>query len=354
MKPPAWSDEHVYFDPGPYFQDLFRAIDQARVTIDLESYIFELDPVGYEMIERLKGASGRGVKVRVILDGVGSWLTHEAIAEAWKNTRIELKIYHPFSFLGLAFSQVNKRLHRKVIQIDRKIVFTGSFNITAKPNRDTGVRLAGGDQESFAQAFERIWSTRFKTFGRAGRTRRSRRVPLRVRLNETKRLRRICNHDLSRRILSAKKRVWVTNAYFVPPFFLLRALCHAGLSGVDVRLILPERSDHLFMKWVALAFYRTLLLSGVRILEFQKTFLHAKTWIIDDWVMVGSTNLNYRSLVHDLEVDVVLGSEHSRIALEEQFETDSFDAVELDPMTFRLGWFSRFLQWVVLRFRFFM
>jgi len=209
------------------------------------------------------------------------------------------------------------------------------------------VRLEGGSVEAFVRAFETLWSGRVRPF------RRLRGLPGLVRLNESKRLRRLCNRDLSRRIGAAASRIRITNAYFVPPFFLLRDLCHAGLRGVDVRILLPEKPDHLFMKWLSSAFYRTLLLSGVRVFEYRKTFLHAKSWIIDDWVMVGSTNLNHRSLVHDLEVDVVLCSRESKEALARQFELDCSGAKELAAGTFRVGLLAKIIQWVLLRFRFY-
>ena len=347
MKARPWSKEVVFFEPKNYFAELFTAVDTARFSIELETYIFETDLIGRALLERLRAAADRGVRVRLILDDVGTWFTQDKIREILSGSRVEIKIFHPFKILGIAISQFNQRLHRKVVILDRKTVFTGSFNITAQPNRDTGVSLEGGSVTEFLRAFDRLWSGRFKRgLGLRG-------VPTQVRLNESKRLRRLCNHDLSRRIQSAKKRIWITNAYFVPPFFLLRDLCQAGLRGVDVRMILPEKPDHRYMKWLSEAFYKTLLLSGVRIFEYHKAFLHAKSWSIDDWAMVGSTNLNHRSLIHDLEVDVVLTGKESKTLLEKQFSLDLDHSIELTVSTFKVGRVSRIIQWVLLRFRFY-
>jgi cardiolipin synthase len=148
-------------------------------------------------------------------------------------------------------------------------------------------------------------------------------------------------------------RIWVTNAYFVPPVFLLRALCQAGLRGLDVCLLLPAHPDHVYMKWMSEAFYRTLLLSGVRVFEFGESFLHSKTLIIDDWVMVGSTNLNHRSLVHDLEMDVVLHQKSSHEVLETQFSRDLLASRELDLKSIHFSLASRFIQWLLHFFRFY-
>jgi cardiolipin synthase len=127
----------------------------------------------------------------------------------------------------------------------------------------------------------------------------------------------------------------------------------AALRGVEVKLILPAKSDHLYMKWMSEAFYRTLLLSGVRIFEYEDSFLHAKTLMIDDWVTVGSTNLNHRSLIHDLEVDVVLFKAASRNTLELQFEKDLKKSHEMKVDTFRISRFSRLIQWILSFFRFY-
>ena len=347
MKTRPWSKEVVFFDSHHYFADLFLAVDTARSSIELETYIFEMDSIGRELLARLKSASDRGVRVRMILDGVGTWFTQGKITESLSGSKIDLKIYHPFYFFGMAVSQFNKRLHRKVILIDRKIVFTGSFNITSEPNRDSGVRLEGGDLLAFSHAFERLWSGRFEVESKI------RGLPNQVRLNESKRLRRLCNQELSRRMHLARGRIWITNAYFVPPFFLLRDLCEAGLRGVDTRLILPEKPDHLYMKWLSEAFFKTLLLSGVRIFEYRKSFLHAKTWVIDEWRVIGSTNLNHRSLMHDLEVDVVLTGVDAKLSLESQFLKDLEDSVELNASTFKVGMISKLIQWMLLRLRFY-
>lgn len=347
MKLRTWADEEIYFAKDAYFESLFQAIDGASRSIDLETYIFEWDPVGLRMIERLRAAAARGVRVRLVLDGLGTWFTQERIQESFTGTRVELKVFHPFSLFGFTFSQFNRRLHRKVCVVDQRTCFVGSFNVCDLPNRDTAVRLTGGAIWVFVHAFERLWKKG------SGFSKRGNRGFSLVRLNETKKMRRICNHDLTRRIRTSKNRIWVTNAYFVPPLFLLRELCYAGLRGVDVRLLLPERPDHAFMKRMATAFYRTLILSGVRVHEYRDSFLHAKTWLVDDWALVGSTNLNHRSLVHDLEVDVVLLRQESRDLLGARFLKDLEHSNEMRLEQLKDRFLSRLFRWFLLMFRFY-
>jgi cardiolipin synthase len=347
MKLRTWANEEIYFERDAYFEALFRAIDSASRSIDLETYIFEWDRVGLRMMDRLRAAAARGVRVRLVLDGLGTWFTQERIREALSGSKVELRIFHPFSLFGFTFSQFNRRLHRKVCVVDQRTCFVGSFNICDLPNRDTAVRLTGGAIWVFVHAFERLWKKR------SGFARRGSRGFSLVRLNETQKMRRICNHDLARRIRTAKSRIWVTNAYFVPPLFLLRELCYAGLRGVDVRLLLPEHPDHAFMKSMATAFYRTLMLSRVRIHEYRDSFLHAKTWLVDDWALVGSTNLNHRSLIHDLEVDVVLLRPESREILGARFLKDLEQSTELRLEQLRYGLLTRLFRWFLLIFRFY-
>jgi cardiolipin synthase len=108
----------------------------------------------------------------------------------------------------------------------------------------------------------------------------------------------------------------------VPDGSLLRALTIAAQADVDVRIIVPRFSDIVFMPWITSAFQLGLLRAGVQIFEYRSSILHAKTMLVDDWVLVGSSNLNHRSLLHDLEADVVLPDDKARSSLEEQFLLD--------------------------------
>jgi cardiolipin synthase len=292
----GWSEEKTYYQKEDYFADLLSSINSSTESVELETYIFDCDLVGQAVLASLKEASSRGVQVFLTIDGVGAFFWLSEIKEAVSNTAIKLKIYHPL-LLFRSFSKLNKRLHRKICIIDKKVAFIGSFNITNESNRDTGVRLRDINIEAL-------------------------RKNSLVRLNETKSLRKKNNHDLAKRIRSVKKRVWITNAYFVPPLFILRALCTAGKSGADVRILLSERSDFIVMKKLAETYYSVLLQSHVQIFEYKNKFLHAKTMLLDDWIMVGTSNFNHRSVLHDLEIDVVLTKPSSLQSLEHQYLED--------------------------------
>lgn len=341
----VWTDEQVFFSKDTYFPALIARIGQAQQSIEFETYIFDMDAVGIAVLDALKTVSARGVNVRLLLDGIGSLFSVRKIYQSLKGTSVQIQIYHPF-LLTQAFATLNKRLHRKLCIVDRGRALVGSFNVSDRECRDTAAEVSGIEVQTLISGFERRWQ-------KAHRSRRKRASFLSlVRLNETESLRQQWNRDLAERLRSANRRIWITNAYFVPPVFILEALKATATRGVDVRILVTERSDHTLVKWIAETYYLDLLLSGVRIFEFRPCFLHAKTILIDDWAMIGSSNLNHRSLFHDLEVDIVLTHDSSRQALDDQYGIDLSHSKEISiDHVIRLPLHYRFFRWCLLIFR---
>jgi cardiolipin synthase len=234
-------------------------------------------------------------------------------------------------------SKINSRNHRKVCLIDKNIVYLGSINIAqchlsekngGKNWRDTCVRLENAYANNLMAAFEAAWThtpiqERIREFFKTVQ-----RNPT-FRLNNTWQRRRILQKNLLTRVRKATQRIWITNAYFVPDNFLLKALKELAEKKIDVKILIPKKSDVLFMPWASATFYENLLRSGARIFEYLPSMLHAKTIIIDDWYLVGSSNLNHRSLLHDLEVDINMTSSEVKTALEKQFLIDMSQSKEV-------------------------
>jgi cardiolipin synthase len=350
---PAWDAVELFHAGDPFFAALEAAIESAQRTIECESYIFNLDQLGERLLAALTRAAQRGVKVRMVVDWIGSgpWV-RELKAKALA-AGIECKIYHEFpwswwgrhvrgswwSRVGRVLRQLNSRNHRKVWILDGQTAFVGSMNVAAchlqslsgaQAWRDTGVRVRGGDVGVLQVGFEELW---IGTLRRLRRYRKSRKQPIvpsgLVRLNHRMRQRRENYLDLLVRLIRAQRRIYLTNAYFVPDGSLLRALTIAAGAGVDVRIVVPQFSDVVFMPWVAAALHYGLLKAGVRIFEYERSILHAKTVLIDEWGVIGSSNLNHRSLLHDLEADVVVSDSTSCASLEQQFQSDCDGAVEV-------------------------
>lgn len=301
----VWTSEKLFFNAEEFFDSLLRDIQSAKKTITYECYIFESGKLASRIETALESAEKRGVHVRLMVDAIGSPTKF--------SSPVAFKRFNPW------LKWLNSRNHRKVCVIDHEIAYIGGMNVDDSHMswRDTGVRLIGEPVTTLAFAFNWAWSKKWRPLEKSFFPH----SPL-VRLNVGRLERRRLYLDLLRRIRSAERRIWLTTAYFIPSRSLVRALRVAAKRGVDVRILVPGKSDVIFTKWISYAFYKALLECGIKIFEYQPSMLHAKTTLIDDWSVVGTSNLNHRSLKSDLEADVVLCQPSSRIALEEQFKID--------------------------------
>jgi cardiolipin synthase len=346
--------ENIFVDGSDFFSSLLQDIGRAQHSIDMETYIFKGDSLGEKIAEALISAAHRQVNIRVLVDGAGSPVWGGSLTRRLEKAGINTRIFHPFPWRIWHWSRsvirlplllkviylllkINSRNHRKVCVIDKKIVYIGSFNISnchLKPEdgghgwRDTGVRLNNPDLHDLSMAFQAAWNhipvkERLKVIFR-----HINKSPI-IRLNNTWQRRRILHKNLLRRITRCQERIWITNAYFVPDNVLLKKLTEAAQKGVDVRILLPQKSDVFVMPWASTTFYYNLLKSGVRIFEYLPNILHAKTLILDNWISVGSSNLNHRSLLHDLEVDVDLRLPESKNKILTQFKHDLENSSEI-------------------------
>lgn len=362
----TWDEERLFFDNDAFFADLLQSIESARHSILFETYIFQPDRAGRRLEKALAAAAHRGVEVRLLVDGIGASNWIDRRSSTLETSGAQIRVYHPIYFsslishvwadLGLRrrsalksgafFSRLNRRDHRKMCIIDHTAAWIGSINV-AEPHfrefvganawRDTAARIKGESVADLLNSFDFAWLRSHTPEGRRKwsdtllprlNTRRHRPSPL-VRLNYTSRLRRQGFREFLLRLKRSKKRIWITNAYLAPSAPVLRALIKAARRGVDVRLLLPKTSDVFFMPWVTATYHRRLINGGVQIYEYTPCFLHAKSVIVDDWMVVGTSNMNRRSLTHDLEVDVVLSQPQSLKILEEQFINDLAQAETL-------------------------
>jgi cardiolipin synthase A/B len=345
----TWEEEKLFFGGDEYYGDLIEHIDRAKCSIDIETYIFGDDDTGWEFERALLGAHKRGVKVRLIVDGFGSVEWINTRSAKLTNQGLPLRIYHPiflfrefiqhdFKFNSIlnitsASTSLNRRNHRKSCVIDGEVAWVGSWNIANVHSikyfkgaawRDTGIRVKG-DLSPLTAGFDYIWhKSRDPEKHRIWKPKISKEgisSPL-VRSNYTSVLRKKGFDEFLLRLKNAKEKVHLTTAYMAPSQKLIRYLCDASRRGVDVKVLLPQVSDVVFMPWIARSFYEDLLKCDVKIYEYTPCVLHAKTVIIDDWAKVGSTNLNGRSFRQDLEVDVVLTKSESLKILEDKFNED--------------------------------
>jgi len=368
------NNDKIFFTGRDFFASLLTDIKTAKQSIELETYIFDLDKLGQKIIKELTQIANNGVSVRIIIDGAGTPGWNGSMVNELEKAGAESRVFHPFPWRFWQWSRskihtpfllkaiyllmkINSRNHRKVCIIDKKIVYIGSFNISQnhldgygnkKAWRDTGIRLNNVDLHDYMQAFEAAWShttisERIKHFFLHIRNN-----PV-ILLNNTWYRRRILYSKLLKRIKKCRNRIWITNPYFVPSNVFLKRLTDAASIGIDVKILLPRESDMVFISWATQIFYARLLKSGVRVFEYLPTMLHAKTIIIDNWMTVGSSNLNYRSLLHDLEVDVVVSNLNLQKKLEQQFILDLTNAREvLIEDDKKRPWYQKLIGYLLL------
>ena len=377
MAMPLWITELISSAGDDFFQRLVDDIDAGQSSIDLESYIVEDDAVGQLVIAALVRADQRGVAVRLLVDGLGA--AHWIAGVGRRFRACPWRVYHPLPWTILGnyvpslyalqsrhsgFNFINRRNHRKVCIIDGSIAWVGSCNLEARHSRlavgerawrDTAARVTGPQVQHLTAAFNHTWRQSWR-YGdrhlfpainlRGSNPQLAKDVP--VRLNTVRSLRRRLWRDLLLRISRAETRVWITVPYFVPNPDLLRAL-ELAARRADVRLLLPLVNDVPFMPWIAGLYVERLQRAGIRIWAYPR-MVHAKTKIIDDLGLVGSSNLNSRSLVHDLEADVWLSQPTSLAALTSSFLADCATAQLVAPGA-RLSWWKRWLGSTILLMR---
>lgn len=343
--PGIWDSEEIFLDGDEYYDRLIMDIDRAESYITVEMYMFNDDMLGKKITAHLISAKNRGVKVQIIVDGVGSYGFFDKLHGIFQKKGILVKIYNPLPFyhpyhgnltfikkiqiFSIRLWRLNKRNHRKIITIDQKIIYSGSFNVTAehtkyhteRPWKDMGVRVSGENVKFAVLNFKRTWKIRdffrYKKQLKGSFPFNWRNAPLR--LNHTLFMKRYFYKDFIRKIQKSQNRIWLMTPYFIPKRRLIRALGKAAKRGVDVRLLISSRTDVNLFKWLQYFYYAYLIKKGVKIYLYTESVLHAKNYIIDDWMTIGSTNLNHRSFLHDLEVDLVIQEKNNLVMIEEHF-----------------------------------
>ena len=354
------TSEALYFDSRSFFENLKRDVQSSQYSIDIEVYIWAGDSLANELFECLIEAVQRGVKVRLVVDGIGSlfWVRSQLQPNFDFIRGIEVHVFNPLNRLWAIhlWPKFNRRTHRKIFLIDNKILYTGSINVMNETLnwRETGLRLESPAVSVVQNVFDYTWrmtqSKFFRFFsGKRSELFRVLRNELTVRTNQFFRLRGYLRKDLVKKINSSNDRVWLITPYFNPPAKFLRALVKASRRGVDVRLVLPGQSDIFFAPWIGQLHYKLLLNCGIKIYEYSPCILHAKVSLIDDWCSLGSSNLNYRSFKNDLELDIVLALPESIEKIRGQFERDMQQSIKIESIA-ELAFWKRMLALLIFRF----
>jgi cardiolipin synthase len=306
------------------FPAMLEAIDAARDSIRLETYIYTDGLLGRQFLAALVAAQRRGVRVRVLLDALGSWLMPDDFFAELFGLGGRVQYFNP-----LRLWRFGVRNHRKLLVCDDRAAFVGGFNISDEYNgdgitrgwRDLGMRvedpalvagLAASFDELFALAdFHRKPLLRLRAF--APRRKTASGPEGQLLLNQPglgpSPLQHALRHDLHK-----ARDVRLVTAYFLPPWKIRRDLAHAARRGARVQLILAGQSDVMVAQMAGRHLYRQMLRAGVEIHEYQPQILHAKLFVIDQAVYLGSANLDIRSL--KLNYELMLRFEDETLAAE--------------------------------------
>jgi cardiolipin synthase len=343
-------------------------------------YIYNNDNISNQITSALISAAKRGVQIKVIVDGIGTPNWDNAMTRQLEVANIQSKIYHPIPWhftqwrrstkiyssilnqVSYLFANINKRNHRKICIIDSN-VFVGSCNFSSshlsRQNKgdgwhDMSILLSNVNSHELIYSFERIWgSISFRT--RFKRAVHKTVVDPIFRLNDTFRQRHIYKKNMKFDLSNSQHRIWIMNSYFVPDQEILNLLIDARKRKIDVRLILPFKTDVFIISVISKTFYDELIKAGILVYEYTPRILHAKVLMIDNQVYIGSSNFNQRSLRHDLEVDVKVKSKTTIDAVHQIFLNDFADSklISSDDV-FKQSNISRLLGKLLLLIKYFL
>ena len=350
---------------------MLDAIESAEREVLLEMYWFGSDKTGRRFADALRERASAGVRVRVIYDAVGSIQSDSRMFAKLREAGCEVEQYNPIAPWRARFriGVINHRDHRKLLIVDRRIGFTGGVNLgnAWAPLRDGGegwrddtIRIEGPAVEQMRAIFLHGWRRIVEPalFGPPS-TPPSARVPdpagsrVRVLANHYYGERRAIRRAYLRRIARSERSVCITNSYFIPDARIRRVLRQAVDRGVDVRVMIPGKSDSFPARYAARQLYGRLLRSGIRLYEWHRSVLHSKTAIIDGtWCTVGTYNLDYRSWRFNLEVVAAIEDSSVAGAMERQFHDDLAGAHEVSYEAWkRRPWLERVLDRFCYSFR---
>lgn len=319
----------AYTEGATLYADMIRAIDSAKDHVYFETYVWRSDNVGLAFKDALVRAARRGVDVFVIYDGFGSMMSSPALKIFPRTDHLYVHRVKEIR-VGILLGDLRRtgRNHRKILVVDDVVGFVGGFNIGKDFGtewRDTHIEIEGPAVNLLSSGFREFWNT--------FRAKNQPRLPdgdelpwdnqIDVAFNLPSHLLFPVRQQYLDAFRRAGKSIELTTAYFVPDKEILRELILAERRGVEVRVLIPEFSNHILADWVARPFYGELLKQGVEIWLYKHAMIHAKTVIADGYrSIVGTANVDRLSMMGNFEVTVQIDSPEFAERLEEIFEND--------------------------------
>ncbi|MDQ7730295.1 phospholipase D-like domain-containing protein [Halomonas sp. SpR8] len=321
---------------------MFEAVHAAQHYVLIELYLMESGELADQVSDALIGAAQRGVCVCLLLDGYGSLGLSGSDRQRLKQGGVQLRFFNPIGFHSLALNL--SRDHRKIVVVDGERAFTGGFGAVDEFLNawyEIALCIEGPVVGDWELLFRRLWHSRLTRAEKGDSC-----APVLPKLRELKGFAngvpgramsargyryQAIRHSLHHRVSQVEQRLWLCTPYFVPTFALRRRLVKAARRGIDVRLLLPgAKHDHPGVRFAGQRFYQSLLKAGVRIYEFQPTFIHAKFVLVDEWVSIGSCNFDHWSLHWNLEANQEVVDQQLATDVRELFERNFAASQEVD------------------------
>lgn len=331
-----YNEIEIYQDGKEAFDSIIEVLRSAKSTIHIEFYIVSDDKIGNSIKDILIQKARSGVEVRLAFDDVGSWSLSKKYVKSLKEAGVKV---HPFMEVKfpLLTSKANYRNHRKIIVVDGKVGFIGGMNIADRyiegnkelgPWRDTMIKLQGEAVQSLQVIFLVDWyfvtgkiiSDRNKYFPEQNVQTYH---PIQITASGPDSDWSSIMQAFFLAITKAKHHIYIASPYFVPNESILTALKTASLSGVDVRIILPGKSDSTVVYWSSLSYVSELIEAGIKVYLYQHGFNHSKILMIDgSFSSVGSANMDIRSFEDNFEIAAIIYDEQITSFLEKSFLSD--------------------------------
>lgn len=323
------------------WEAIYEACKEARTSILFEHYIFIDDQSGRPLIDLFKQKVKEGVRVKMLLDALGSTQIFPfSLEKELKEAGVEIVFFN--TLIPYTFHYLNWwffRDHRKIVVIDSKTAFTGGvcFQEHMRDWRDTCVRIEGPVVRDMERSFDIMWQRAKKVSReRERRTRLDDNTPFVFLTNEPFLRWRFLYHELLEQIKKAKRCIRLTTPYFAPNGKLLRALRRAARRGTEVSLLVPKNSDRSLVDLATQSYFAELLKVGIKIYRGGDPFNHTKAGTVDgEWGTLGSLNLDSASLRYNFEANLVTSDSVFVSALDEQFERDLESAELLEAAVWR-------------------
>ena len=336
----------IYTNGYDFFHMLLRDIGKAKNHVHIDSYIFNDDALGYMVADELVEKASQGVEVRVIYDDVGCWNVKNEFFERMREAGIEVHAFMPVKFPAFT-GKVNYRNHRKLCVIDGKIGYIGGMNIATRyikgrsglAWRDTHLRIRGGAVYGIQRAFLVDWYFVDRTLI----TNRRYYPEVSEKLKNDCLIQIVTSSPISpwpdimqgyvRILLQAKHYVYMETPYFLPTEPVLFAMRTAALAGVDVRLMIPYKTDAKLVEWASRSYVMQTVESGVKIYLYKAGFNHSKLLVSDDVLCtVGSTNIDFRSFENNFEANAFIYDEQMACRLKDVYLQDVKESVLLEDV----------------------